>query len=118
MRNSIMLYVCCIDNIFLIWKVTEEDLKKFLSKINDVHQTIKFDYELSKKSVNFLICKGSISGNMLSSSVYTKSTDLMSYLHAKLYHPKSTKEAIAFLQATRQAYLYGGSRLSGSSRSH
>ena len=100
-RNSIMLYVRYIDDIFLIWKGTEDDLKKFLIEINEVHHSIKFDYELSKESVNFLDCKVSISGNRLSSSVYTKPTDRKSYLHAKSYHPKSTKEAIAYGQATR-----------------
>ena len=100
-RNSIMLYVRYIDDIFLIWKGTEDDLKKFLSEINEVHHSIKFDYELSKESVNFLDCKVSVSGNRLSSSVYTKPTDRTSYVHAKSYHPKSTKEAIAYGQATR-----------------
>ena len=81
-RNSIMLYVRYIDDIFLIWKGTEDDLKKFLSEINEVHHSIKFDYELSKESVNFLDCKVSVSGNRLSSSVYTKPTDRKSYVHA------------------------------------
>ena len=46
-------------------------------------------------------CKVSVSGDKLTTAVYTKPTDRKSYLHAKSYHPKSTKEAIAFGQATR-----------------
>jgi hypothetical protein len=100
-RNSIMMYVRYIDDIFLIWKGSEEDLNKFLIEINEVHHSIKFDHELSRKSVNFLDCKVSLTGNRLSSAVFTKPTDRKSYLHAKSYHPKSTKEAIAYGQATR-----------------
>ena len=96
-----MTYVRYIDDIFLVWKGTKEELMEFLKEINLVHQCIKFDHELSRESINFLDVKVSISGKRLSTSVYTKPTDRKSYLHAKSYHPKSTKEAIAFGQATR-----------------
>ena len=56
-RNSILLYVRYIDDIFFIWKGTEEELQKFLAEVNHIHPTIKFDYELSKKSITFLILK-------------------------------------------------------------
>ena len=100
-RNFILLYVRYIDDIFFIWKGTEEELQKFLAEVNDIHPTIKFDYEFSKKSINFLDSKVSFIGNRLSTSVFTKPTDRKNYLHAKSYHPKSTKDSIAFSQATR-----------------
>ena len=100
-RNSIMIYLRYIDDIFFIWKGTMEELEEFLKEINQVHPTIKFDHVLSKKEINFLDVKISISGKKLITSVYTKPTDRKSHLHAKSYHPKSTKEAIAFGQATR-----------------
>ena len=96
-----MMYVRYIDDIFLIWKGSKEDLEKFLSEINEVHQSIKFDHELSKESVNFLDCKVSLSGKKVSTAVFTKPTDRKSYLHARSYHPSSTKEAIAYGQALR-----------------
>ena len=34
-------------------------------------------------------------------SCFTKPTDKKAYLHAKSYHPKSTKDAIAFSQVLR-----------------
>ena len=43
----------------------------------------------------------SISGNKLKTTLYTKPTDRKAYLHSKSYHPKSTKESIAYSQATR-----------------
>ena len=100
-KDFILLYVRYIDDIFFIWKGTEQELLNFFTEINLVHPTIKFDYEFSRKSVNFLDSKVSILGRKLSTSIYTKPTDRKAYLHAKSYHPKSTKDSIAYSQATR-----------------
>ena len=43
-----------IDDLFFIWKGTEEELKRFFQEINQVHRTIKFDYTYSNKEINFL----------------------------------------------------------------
>ena len=100
-RDMIMIYVRYIDDIFFIWKGTEEELLNFFTEINLVHPTIKFDYSYSRKSVNFLDSKVSILGRKLGTSVYTKPTDRKAYLHARSYHPRSTIEAIAYSQAAR-----------------
>ena len=100
-RDLILIYVRYIDDIFFIWPGTERELLQFFSEINSVHPTIKFDYIYSRKNVNFLDSTVSILGNRLGTSVYTKPTDRKAYLHAKSYHPKSTKEAISFSQASR-----------------
>ena len=100
-RDMIMIYVRYIDDIFFIWKGTEEELLNFFAEINLVHPTIKFDYSYSRKSVNFLDSKVSILRKKIGTSVYTKPTDRKAYLHAKSYHPRSTIEAIAYSQAAR-----------------
>ena len=100
-KDLILIYVRYIDDIFFIWKGTEQELLKFFSDINLVHPTIKFDYSYSRKSVNFLDSKVSILGRKLGTSVYTKPTDRKAYLHSKSYHPRTTKESIPYSQATR-----------------
>ena len=70
-----MIYVRYIDDIFFIWRGTEEDLKKFLAEINEVHPTIKFDHSFSKQTINFLDTKISIIDNRLATAVFTKPTD-------------------------------------------
>ena len=100
-RDLILIYVRYIDDIFFIWTGTERELLQFFSEINSVHPTIKFDYIYSRNNVNFLDSTVTILGNRLGTSVYTKPTDRKAYLHAKSYHPKSTKEAISFSQASR-----------------
>ena len=100
-RDLILIYVRYIDDIFFIWTGTERELLQFFSEINSVHPTIKFDYIYSRNNMNFLDSTVTILGNRLGTSVYTKPTDRKAYLHAKSYHPKSTKEAISFSQASR-----------------
>lgn len=100
-RDKVLLYVRYIDDLLLVWKDSEEELLKFLEELNKKHPTIKFDYEFSREKVNFLDTTISISGTKLSTSLYTKPTDRKAYLHSKSYHPKSTKKAIPYSQATR-----------------
>ena len=66
-----------------------------------MHPSIKFDYEHSRESVNFLDTTIRISGKKLSTTLYTKPTDRRAYLHSKSYHPESTKKSIAYSQAAR-----------------
>ena len=42
-----------IDDIFLIWTGTLNELNVFIAKINKVHPSIKFDFNYSSNSVNF-----------------------------------------------------------------
>ena len=100
-KDFILIYVRYIDDIFFIWKGSEEELQKFLAEVNRIHPTIKFDFNFSTKSVVFLDSKVSVTGKRVSTSVFTKPTDRKNYLHSKSYHPKATKESIAYSQATR-----------------
>ena len=52
----IIFYKRFIDDIFIIWTGTEEELKTFMTKINNAHPTIKFtvSYNLAEKSTTFL----------------------------------------------------------------
>ena len=45
-----------IDDIFFIWKGSEEELKEFMEHCNNYHPTIKFtfNYDLNTRSVDFL----------------------------------------------------------------
>ena len=91
-----------IDDIFLLWQGTLEELKLFILQINRLHPTIKFTEEISFNSINFLDCHIYKSKDgKLHSSVHTKATDRKSYLHSKSYHPRSSKRSIAYSQALR-----------------
>ena len=91
-----------IDDIFLIWNGTLDELKAFIEQLNKLHSTIKFDAKYSTNSIEFLDARiyKSINGK-LQTTLYTKPTDRQSYLHNKSYHPSSCKRSIAYSQALR-----------------
>ena len=79
--NKTRIFLRYIDDLFFIWKGTEEELKRFFEDINQVHPSIKFDYEISKTEINFLdltIYKDS--KGKLATKLYTKPTDRQAYL--------------------------------------
>ena len=79
-----LLYLKCIDDIFIIWKGTKEQLITFINKLNKKHKAIKFEYEISSQKIPFLdtmVYKDK--ENNLQVTLYQKSTDQQSYLHAK-----------------------------------
>ena len=101
-RNNCPFYKRFIDDIFLLWSGTLEELKVFIEKLNDQHPTIKFDAKYSLTSIEFLDTRvyKSTEGK-LQTTLYTKPTDRQSYLHHKSYHPNSCKDSIAYSQALR-----------------
>ena len=46
-----------IDDIFLIWPHSREELNSFISGLNRVHSTIKFTSDIINTSINFLNVK-------------------------------------------------------------
>ena len=84
------------------WTHGLDKLKTFLTYINNLHPTIKFDYTYSAKSVNFLDTTIYInSTGKLESDLYIKPTDRTLLLHQNSFHPQSCKNAIIYNQALR-----------------
>lgn len=91
-----------IDDVFVIWTGSENQLHKFFEYINNVHTTIKFQYEYSFSTVNFLDVKISMDSlNQLETDVYQKPTDTHTYMHWLSAHPSHLKRSIPFSQALR-----------------
>ena len=88
-----------IDDIFVIWLGSNEELTTFISKINQVHPTIKFTYEHSDSELTFLdvtVYKGPQfkETGLLDVKTHIKPTNKQLYIHKKSYHPECTKAAI------------------------
>ena len=86
-----MLHRC----IFLVWVKSKSELRQFVNKINNKHQSIKFDLKFSKESIEFLSTSLYIdSCNRLHTTIYKISNDCQNYLmlnrhtrsHSKKYH--------------------------------
>ena len=88
-----------IDDIFVIWEHGEENLHKFISRINSFHP--KFTYDFSKLSVNFLDVEVIKVHNKLVTDLFVKPTDTHQYLEASSCHVFHSKHAIPYSQALR-----------------
>ena len=92
-----------IDDIFTIFKCTEDELRENLEWMNSQHNTIKFTYEYSRETINYLDTTTYVDEHRkLQTKVYKKPTDTDMYLHYKSYHPRHQKKnSICYSQAAR-----------------
>lgn len=52
-KGKVKLFVIHIDDTFFIWAGSENNPQQVISKINEVHLSIKFDFNCSKTQINF-----------------------------------------------------------------
>ena len=101
-KDKSILYLRYIDDIFMIWTGTKQELLTFLEKLNSRHKTFKLEHNISNSTISFLdtlIYKDK--NNTLQPTLYRKPTDQQSYLHAHPDYPKSLKRSIPYSQALR-----------------
>ena len=53
-KNKSILYLRYIDDIFMIWTGTKQELLIFLENLNRKHKTIKFEHNISHSRTSFL----------------------------------------------------------------
>ena len=95
-----------LDDIFLIWDDSEENLLNFLDELNKFHETIKFTYNYSKTNAVFLDVKMFKSKEgTLHTSLFEKNTNVHHYIDFLSCHPLSCKKGIPFSQAKRYRRL-------------
>ena len=76
-----------------------------MSEINQKHQSIKFDFKLSKESIEILETLVSIDSNSrLQTTLYEKPTDCQNYLHLKKSIPYSQALTIKRIFSTFEEY--------------
>ncbi|MCG8031445.1 MAG: GIY-YIG nuclease family protein [Candidatus Thiodiazotropha taylori] len=96
------VYLRYIDDIFMIWTGTEQELQLFYEHCNNFHRTIKFTMEFSTKEITFLDTRVRRDNNgKISFDLYCKPTDKHCYLQFKSNHPRSQKLAGPYSQFLR-----------------
>ena len=83
--HQLQPFICFsyIDDIFFIWTRGEEQFNLFLKVINEFHSNLKFTYETSQNSVNFLDLNVSLKDGAIFTDLHIKPTDGHQFLH---YH--------------------------------
>jgi peptide-methionine (R)-S-oxide reductase len=90
-----------IDDMDMRWTQSDEELQNFLSRANNLHPSIKFTHEISNTTISFLDTSSSLSEGVLSTDVYSKSTDTNQYLFPSSCHPPHVTKSIPYSQALR-----------------
>ena len=87
------------DGLILLKDASENDFKEFFEIANAEHELLKFTYEISNSSVNYLdtiVFKGKRfqTRNILDIKSYTKPTETYQYVHRSSAHPPSTFKSL------------------------
>ena len=117
-EDPIRLYKRFLDDIFMVWRGSLDELQVFLKEINKIHPTIKFTAELTSpflcdiegphdcfchqtRSVPFLDTSVSVKEGKFSTDLYKKPTDRCQYLLPSSCHPSHIVKNIPFNLAYR-----------------
>ena len=90
-----------IDDIFVLWLGSQEDLQTFSRHLNTLHPTIKFTAASSRTEIPFLDILIKVRNGLLHTDLHTKPTDTHNYLHYLSAHPRHCKDNIPFSQFLR-----------------
>lgn len=90
-----------LDDCFILWSRSNEDLQKFHTMLNNLHEDINFTIESSKTELPFLdVMIRNIDG-LVETDIFYKPTDSKLYLLFQSCHPKHIKTSIPFSLARR-----------------
>jgi hypothetical protein len=95
-----------LDDVFLFWNGTLQDLKEYENFLNSLIPGIKITLEANLISANFLditIYKKHLDNNniKIATKVYVKPTDTQNLLHTSSFHPPHTTKGILKSQLIR-----------------
>ena len=85
MKDQSILFLRYNVDIFMVWTKSEKQLIDFMSKLNQNHSSVKFDYKFDCKQIEFLNTLVYIDKqNKLQTTFFRKSSDRQNFLNAKL----------------------------------
>ncbi|XP_061187186.1 uncharacterized protein LOC133195360 [Saccostrea echinata] len=90
-----------LDDCFIFWTRSEEDLRKFHSVFNELHDSINFTNDMNRDSLPFLDILIIKNGEDISTDLFCKETDTHQYLDFRSCHPSHTKRNIPYNMARR-----------------
>ena len=100
-HKKCLVYLRYIDDIFIVWTHSRDDLMEFISYLNSRCDHIKFTSEISQDEVAFLDTKVRIQNGNIVTDLYCKPTDSHNYLAYDSSHPQRCKDSIPYSQFLR-----------------
>ena len=100
-----------LDDCFVFWKKSKQDLSLFFDLLNNLHQDIKFTMETGEKALSFLDILIIKEHTEIIRDIYFKETDTEQYLNYFSCHPKHTKNSIPYNLSRRICTIVSNSEL-------
>ena len=100
-----------LDDCFIFWTKSRNDLEDFHIILNSLHPSIRFTIETSKHELPFLDILIKLSNNKITTDIYYKKTDTHQYLNFHSCHPSHTKRNIPYCMARRLCAIVVDERL-------
>ena len=83
------MFLRFIDNLFMIWTDSEQELLYSMRYLNKKNPSIKFKFKYSQTKIEFLdVLIYKDKKNMLQTTIYKKQIDRQNYLDFRSEHPK------------------------------
>lgn len=90
-----------LDDCFVFWTKSVEELESFHNLLNSIHPSIQFTKESSNIELPFLDILLKVKDNKILTDIYYKKTDSHQYLNFASCHPAHTKRNIPYCLARR-----------------
>lgn len=99
--ENVVLWKRFVDDVFCLFKGPLETFNDFVTYLNNMVHSIKFNVVIDKRSVSFLDTVVHLEGRNIWTTLYTKPTDKNSILHATSAHPPALKRGLPYTQFLR-----------------
>ena len=87
-HGKALLFLRCIDNIFMIFNGITEELILLIDELNKKHETIKFSYKISTEKIEFLDTMvyryQQNKTTWTNTPIFYKPTDQQTYMHNRI----------------------------------
>ena len=103
--HHLLIYLCYIDDIFMVWTKGKDSLKEFLKHYNRQNKHIQFTESEAGTTVPFLDVSVSLQHEKLHTDLSCKPTDKHQYLYYTSCHPKHTKNSLPYSLTLRLHHI-------------
>ena len=100
-RLQPFMYLRYLDDVFLIWRHSLQELNLFVDYLNSRTDSIRVTMEFSRELISFLETTVKLRDRTQYTDLYCKSTDSHSYLLYNSAHPWPCKKSIPYSQLLR-----------------
>ena len=105
-------WVRYVDDTFVIWPHTDEQLETFHAHLNNINPSIQFTYEKEREGeLPFLDVRVQREGNTISTSVYRKATHTDRYINFSSHHHPRIKTGVIHCLKRRADSVCDGSTI-------